>query len=159
MELPDGFWSKVNVSEQHKQLVRAALTELKYEKMKDQTRKVFSDPKNVSGIVQDEQIIKVEPTYHQVAFYGISNKFCLSRRGSFNPRYRNNRFLVEPAVMEGNLVKIQRDQMAVLYLREKISKGKISKYNVCVSIYHWTKQYPNSYKRKLKQRMSLKFHY
>ena len=127
--------------------------------MKDQTRKVFSDPKNFSGIVQDEQIIKVEPTYHQGAFYGISNKFCLSKRGCFNPRYRNNRFLVEPAVMVGSLVKIQRDQMAVLYLREKIPKGKISKCNVCVSIYHWTKQYPNSYKRKLKQRVSLKFHY
>ena len=33
--------------------------------MKDQIKKVFSDPINFSSIVQDEQSIKLEPTYHQ----------------------------------------------------------------------------------------------
>ena len=64
MALPDGVLNNANISEEHKQLARATLTELKYENMKDQIKKGFSDPKNVSGIVQDERSIKVEPTYH-----------------------------------------------------------------------------------------------
>ena len=64
MALPDGVLNNANISEEHKQLARATLTELKYENMKDQIKKDFSDPKNFSGIVQDERSIKVEPTYH-----------------------------------------------------------------------------------------------
>ena len=94
MRLPDGvvtykFLNSANISEQHKQSVCAALSELIYENMKDQIKKVFSDSIIFSGIVQDEQSIKVEPTYHQDAFYSSSDKFCPSKRGSFNPRYRN----------------------------------------------------------------------
>ena len=64
MALPDSVLNNANISEEHKQLARATLTELKYENMKDQIKKDFSDPKNFSGIVQDERSIKVEPTYH-----------------------------------------------------------------------------------------------
>ena len=79
MALPDGitrsynFLNNANISEQHEQLVHT-LTELKYENTKEQI-KVFSDPINFSAIVQDEQSIKVEPTYHQDALYSSSNKF------------------------------------------------------------------------------------
>ena len=58
--------------------------------MKDQIKKVFSGPINFPSIVQDEQSIKFEPTYYQDAFYSNSNKFCPSKRGSFNPRYGNH---------------------------------------------------------------------
>ena len=49
MTLPDSslaykFLNNANISEKHKQLVHATLTELKYENMKDQIKKVFSDP-------------------------------------------------------------------------------------------------------------------
>ena len=59
MTLPDGvlaykFLNNPNISEQHKQLMRATLTELKYEKTKDQIKKVFSDPINFSGTVEDK---------------------------------------------------------------------------------------------------------
>ena len=59
MGLPDGilahkFLNYANISKQHRQLVCATLTELKYENMKDQIKKVLSDPINFSGIVQDE---------------------------------------------------------------------------------------------------------
>ena len=84
--------NNVNISEQHKQLVRATLTELKYDNMTDQVQKIFSDPIKFLGIVQGEQSIKVESTYHQDAFYSNSNKFYLSKRGSFNPRYKNKFF-------------------------------------------------------------------
>ena len=97
MTLPDSslaykFLNNANISEKHKQLVHATLTELKYENMKDQIKKVFSDPINFSSTVQDEQSIKVEPTYHQDVFYSSSNKSFPSKRGSFNPRYRTIRF-------------------------------------------------------------------
>ena len=47
-------------AERHEQLVCAALTELKYENMKDQIKKVFSDHIYFFVIVQDEESIKVE---------------------------------------------------------------------------------------------------
>ena len=49
-------------AERHEQLVCAALTELKYENMKDQIKKVFSDHIYFFVIVQDEESIKVELT-------------------------------------------------------------------------------------------------
>ena len=81
MALPDvitrpyKFLNYASISEQHKQLVHATLTELKYENMKEQINKFFSDPINFSGIVQGEQSIKVEPNYHQDLFFSSSNKF------------------------------------------------------------------------------------
>ena len=51
------FLNNANISVQHKQLVRASLTELKDDNMKDQM-KAFSVPINFSSIVQDEQNTK-----------------------------------------------------------------------------------------------------
>ena len=51
------FLNNANISVQHKQLVRATLTELKDDNMKDQM-KAFSIPINFSSIVQDEQNMK-----------------------------------------------------------------------------------------------------
>ena len=81
MTLPDGllaykFLNNANISEQHKQLVGATVTEVKYENMKDQIKNIFSESISFYGIVQDEQSIEVEPTYHQDTFYSSSNKFC-----------------------------------------------------------------------------------
>ena len=67
MGLPDGvlaykFLNNANISEHHKQLVRATLSELKYNTMKEQLKKVFSDPSNFTGSIKEEQNIKVEAT-------------------------------------------------------------------------------------------------
>ena len=86
------FLNNANISEQHKQLVGATVTEVKYENMKNQIKNIFSESISFYGIVQDEQSIEVEPTYCQDIFYSSSNKFYPSKRGSFNPRYRNCRF-------------------------------------------------------------------
>ena len=51
------FLNNANISVQHKQLVRASLTELKDDNMKDQM-KAFSVPINFSSIVQDEENTK-----------------------------------------------------------------------------------------------------
>ena len=52
MELPDGvlayqFLNSANISSHHKQLVRATLPEMSYQSMKDQLKKIFSDPTNL----------------------------------------------------------------------------------------------------------------
>ena len=80
MTLADGllaykFLNNANISEQHKQLVGATVTEVKYENMKDQIKNIFSESISFYGIVQDEQSIEVEPTYHQDSCYSSSNKF------------------------------------------------------------------------------------
>ena len=63
MALPEAvlaykFLNNANITEQHKQLVRATLSELRYDKMKEQIKKAFSDP--ISEVVGDESSIKVE---------------------------------------------------------------------------------------------------
>ena len=158
MALPDGalaykFLNNAQVSEQHKQLVRATLTELKYENMKDQIKNIFSDPINFSGIVQGEQSIKVEPTYHQDVFYSSSNKFFLSRTGSFNPRYRNSRFFDrtnDGREFSKNLDRSTDNQEFVRKTNLLDKNSEILKCNVCGSIYHWRKQCPDSYENKTK---------
>ena len=67
MGLPDGvlaykFLNNANISEHHKQLVWATLSELKHNTMKEQLKKVFSDPSNFTGSIKEEQNIKVEAT-------------------------------------------------------------------------------------------------
>ena len=65
MGLSDGmlaykFLNNANISEHHKQLVQATLNELKYNTMKEQLKKVFSDPSNFTGSIKEEQNVKVE---------------------------------------------------------------------------------------------------
>ena len=60
MGLPDvmlayKFFKNANISEHHKQLVRATLGELKYNAVKEQLKKVFSDPSNFAGSIKEEQ--------------------------------------------------------------------------------------------------------
>ena len=77
MGLSDGmlaykFLNNANISEHHKQLVQATLSELKYNTMKEQLKKVFSDPSNFTGSIKEEQNIKVEPTSTtEDLYYGI----------------------------------------------------------------------------------------
>ena len=78
MELPDGvltyrFLNRANVSSHHKQLVRATLPELSYQSMKDQLKKMFSDPTNLVSDTKQEQAIKVEPAMEaQDVYYSSS---------------------------------------------------------------------------------------
>ena len=78
MELPDGvlayqFLNSANISSHHKQLVRATLPELSYQSMKDQLKKIFSDPTNLFSDAKQEQPIKVEPAMEAQDVYYSSN--------------------------------------------------------------------------------------
>ena len=59
MELPDGVLAyrvlnSANISSHHKQLVRATLPELNYQSMKDQLKKIFSDPTSLVSDAKQE---------------------------------------------------------------------------------------------------------
>ena len=76
MELPDGvlayrFLNSANISSHHKQLVRATLSELSYQSMKDQLKKIFSDPTNLVSDAKQEQAVKVEPAIEAQDVYCI----------------------------------------------------------------------------------------
>ena len=78
MKLPDRvlayrFLDSANISSHHTQLVRATLPDLSYRSMKDQLKKIFSDPTNVISDAKQEQAIKVEPAMEaQDAYYSSS---------------------------------------------------------------------------------------
>ena len=60
MDLPDvmlayKFLKNANISEHHKQLVRVTLGKLKYNAVKEQLKKVFSDSSNFAGSIKEEQ--------------------------------------------------------------------------------------------------------
>ena len=73
MELLDGvlayrFLNSANISSHYEQLVRATLSELSYQSMKDQLKKIFSDPTNLVSDTKQEQAIKVEPAMEAQVF-------------------------------------------------------------------------------------------
>ena len=43
-------------------MVRVILSELKYNTMKEQLKKVLREPSNFTGSIKEEQNVKVEPT-------------------------------------------------------------------------------------------------
>ena len=79
MGLPDDvlaykFSNNANISEHNKQLVRATLSELKYKAMKEQLKKVFCDPRSLTGSIKEEQNIKVKPISNtEDLYYGNLN--------------------------------------------------------------------------------------
>ena len=79
MPLPDGalayhFLNSANISTGHKELVKTTLPNLKYDNMKEQLKKMFSDPKLFASDTKSEPYINVEspddisPTYYKKKF-------------------------------------------------------------------------------------------
>ena len=113
------------MSEHHKQVVRATLSELKYNTMKEQLKKVFSDPSNFTGSIEGEQNIKVEPiSIAEDLYYGSCYSKQCNLRFKGNIRYNfNNKD-------SGN----QSSYLRKVYPHNRA--GEINKFNVCGSIYH-----------------------
>ena len=138
MDFPDGvlaykFLNNTNISEHHKQLVRATLSELKYNTMKELLKKVFSDRTNFTGSINEEQNIKVAPISNTEDLY-YGNRYSKQ----YNPRFRGNN--------RNNTNKDSGNQSSHLTKVNPHSKyGEITICNVCGSIYHWTKSCQDSY--------------
>ena len=144
MGLSDGvlaykFLNNANISEHHIQLVQATLRELKYNTVKEQLKKVFSDPSNFTGSIKEKQNIKVELTSTtEDLYYGNHYSKQYSPRFRGNNRYNTNN--KDSGNQSSNLRKVNPHN----------KDGEMTKCNVCGSIYHWMKTCPDSYKNKIK---------
>ena len=80
------FLASANISDHHKQLVRATLPELSHQKMKEQLLKVINDTSVFSSDadIKNESSIKVEPTFQSRVFQEHSYY------AQSNPRFMNS---------------------------------------------------------------------
>ena len=156
MELRDGvlayrFLNSANISIHHKQLVRATLPELSYQSMKDQLKKIFSDPTNLVSDAKQEQAIKVEPAVEaQDVYYSCTRaKFNSYRgRGRGGARGRGGFGRSDKVVnwrsgqIDSNSQSSQRSSRKTNLLD---ANGEISWCYTCGSIFHWSYACPDSY--------------
>ena len=126
MTLPDGvlayrFINSANISEQHKQLIRATLPDLDYKHAKEQIKKIFSDPTKFDDV--DGSTIKVEK--QEDVYYGSSRQ---------QSRTRESNFKRTPNRSYGDSTR----------RRNRLDKnGEPSRCHNCGSIFHWLKNCPD----------------
>ena len=89
-----------------------------------------------------------EPAYHQDAFYNSNNQFYSSKRIDLNPRYGKD----DGKKFSENSDRLTDCQGFTRKTNPLDKNSKISKCNICSSIYHWAKQCPHSYKNKSKSK-------
>ena len=143
MGLPDGvlpykILNNAEISEHHKQLVQDTLSELKYNTIKEQLKKVFSGPSNFPWSIKGEQNIKIELISNTEDLY---YKNCYSKR--YNPRFRGNR-------CNTNNKNSENQSSHLIKINPRNKDGEITKCNLCGSIYHWTKSCRDSNKNHMK---------
>ena len=170
MEIHEGvlayrLLNSANLSENHKQLVRATLSEMKYNKMKDQLKKVFSNVTSNRAKTKEDLPVKIEPND---TFYGSSveqnhsnnseelfyanNDFRRERvRGPNQPFSSRGRFHSRgtPAASSG------RGSFYDKRNNPLDMNGQISRCNICDSKFHWSKECPDSYEAKKRNEKKL----
>ena len=152
MELPDGVLAyrllkSAHLSEQHEQLARAPLTELTYDNMKGQLKKIFEDPASLENVshmssVKVKPVLQVNEQEERILF----NRNSSFRRG----RGRGN--------FQGAVKKSEPTSSANLSTHSSRRKkhpvnndGEVSHCNVCGSIFHWASRCPDAYAYEVSQ--------
>ncbi|XP_066911985.1 uncharacterized protein [Clytia hemisphaerica] len=173
MILPDGilayeFLNNANISDSHEKLIRATMTELSYNSMKDQLRKVFGDlslsvssnkSKDVGAVnnqvkfeSRDEMTFETTSRDEEAeeVYYGNyrdrSNRGGRSRpnRGRFNFRGRGGRGQHGGAERRHQDGKPRRNPSG--------PDGAPSTCMVCGSVFHWARDCPDSYDNLMKHK-------
>ena len=151
MELPDGvlayrFLASANISDHHKQLVRATLPELSYQKMKEQLLKVFNDPSVFSSDadIKNESSIKVEPTFQGYVFQEHSYYAQSNPRFMNSFRARGRGALGTPKNKGWQSFQSQKVNDTKRRQRHNPpdKDGKVSRCYNCGSILHWARNCP-----------------
>ena len=156
MELPEGvlayrYLNGANISEAHKQLVRATLTELKYTNMKEQLKKIFSDPTNFMSSVKEEPKIKIEEGLEVEDIYYQSHRQNYYRgRGGQRGGYRGyNRGSGYNRGGERGYTRGRGYNPGGERKKNPLDKnGEVSRCSICGSIFHWARFCPDSYEAK-----------
>ena len=134
-----------NLSETHEQLARATISELKYENMKTQLRKIFGDSNNITDC-GDLVKVKVENTHdsflQEDVYYGRagSYNFKSGYSGLSKQKTRgynqNPKFLPKKSFERGKNVSGRGRN-------PPNSKGDITRCTICESINHWMSNCPD----------------
>ena len=129
-----------NLSENHEQLARATITDLTYETMKTQLKKIFGDSSRDHLPSSDLTNIKVEPVFEASAedsYYGNnfrSNKYRYNQKGKQSQN-------------KGNYPKqdTRRFSASSKKGRNPMNKrGEVSRCDICDSINHWASTCPDA---------------
>ena len=159
MELPDGVLAyrllkSAHLSEQHEQLARATLTELTYDNMKGQLKKIFGDPaslENVSHIpsVKVEPVLQVNEREEGILFNRNSSFRQGRGRGNFRGRGRGN---FQGAVKISDPTSANWSTHSSRRKKNPVNNdGEVSHCNVCGSIFHWVSRCPDAYGSEVSQ--------
>ena len=125
MSIGDGvlaycFLNSANISTHHKELARATLSELKYNNINEQLKKIFSDSKFFVSDTKSEPYIKVEstddtsPIYYQKgnfnrgSYRGCFTKaisFRNSNTGSYNRNFNIKSRKANPVKKDGEITR------------------------------------------------------
>ena len=150
MVLPEGilaykFLNNANLSDTHDKLIRATMTDLTYNSMKNQVKKIFGDlslniSMNKSSTSSPQIKLEPEESLNFEAHTDDQENIVAYTRGSYRqrqqPRYRGRG--------RGNRQTFPGSTSAPKRNPTK-PDGGTSTCNVCGSIYHWAKDCPNSY--------------
>ena len=174
MVLPDGilaykFLNNANISDSREKLIRATMTTLSYEVMKEQLKKIFGDlsisaVSNKQKSIPDNNIqVKVEPQ-EEFAYENIHCDDSYTKRFSRNYRSRTNRFSCSGFRGRGrsrgnNFGNASCDRKPDSTLPKKNPMKQdvtISKCRNCGSIYLWAKNCPDSFNNYTQSKKSSK---
>ena len=154
MEILDGvrayrLLNGAGLSESHKQLVRATVNEMKYENMKEQLKKVFTN--TCIKVTDDTAAVKIEQDtfYNQSlgeqyggpcdTYYGYDNLRGRYNRGQLRSRANYNNSNRKNGRRGGRMSRKGRGQ------NPKDGNGEITKCNVCESKFHWQRECPDKF--------------
>ena len=128
-----------NLSQAHEQLAKATISDLKYDLMVTQLKKIFSDV-TCSSSGSSSVEVKMEPTFHccgsgndvcgniQQSFYGNTNKKGFNK--SFMPKPNSSR--------QNNNYKQKKKGRNPLN-----EKGEVTRCVICESVNHWASNCPD----------------
>ena len=133
-----------NLSQHHEQLARATISELTYEDMKKQLKKIFGDSSKDFGGV-DTSIVKIESimesTEDSEIFYGNNN--YKNRRAS---DWRGRGRVAARGFNRGSRQESSAQASSASKLRGKnpLINGVVSRCSICDSINHWAANCPDA---------------
>ena len=180
MEIHDGvlayrLLNNTNISESHKQLIRATLPDLRYTTMKEQLKRVFAKTVTTESIEAQQPKSEFPVKFESDGSSGREDVYFSDKRSSFQKREDNsgngsNRYrgkLNNQGFQgRGNNIRSGNNRYRggnnnynknLPKTNPLDSKGEVSKCLVCGSVYHCAKDRPYSFEARTKQGTFHKF--
>ena len=167
MEIHDGvlpyrLLNNANISESHKQLIRATLPDLRYTTMKEQIKRVFAKTVTTESIEVQQPKSEFPIKFESDDSSEREDVYFSDKRSSFQKREENssdngsNRYRgkLKYRGFQGRGDNIRsgnnRYRGGNNNCNPVDSEGVVSKCLVCGSVYHWAKDCPDSFEARTK---------